>query len=296
MSIVERTLGRFPGVAAVEPAEGPGAPIAVTVHPRESVNAAVADFALDMGAGAATAMVKMIAPVEDAIGAYWHGKSTPAVANQFRSLRRELLTALKAVTPPGRSPLLLVTSALPGDGKTFISMGISRSLAGTPDHRVTLIDFDAIRRTTSGLFCAEDRTGLSECLAGAAEPRQVVCATDIPCLNLIPAGNAQGDAREALMGNRVVEMLARLRGSGANHVYVLDAPPVLPVVEVASLAGSVDLVLMVARSGVTPQKAFDEALAKLGPEINLCVVLNGAARSNAGDYSDYYTYTPPVRR
>ena len=264
--------------------------------PAVPAGAILANPVNDLASVVPAATLRMVADESDPLGAYWHGKSEPAAANQFRSLRRELLTALRTVTPEGMAPILLVTSALPGDGKTFISVAVARSFASTPEHRVTLVDMDAMRRSSSGLFGAEHRPGVADCLNGTADLRSVVCATDIPRLHLIPAGVFESGAREALMSTRMNDLLARLRGSGSGNLYVLDAPPVLPVVEVASLASRADLVLVVTRSGVTSQKAVGETLAKLGTQVNVAVVLNGAARATAGDYSDYYGAAPPKRR
>ncbi len=294
MSIVERALGRLRGLPTAH-AAAEDAQAETTGNQTIPVDTILVDQVNDLGSIVPATTVRMVADERDPIGAYWHGKSEPALANQFRSLRRELLTALRSVTPEGRAPILLVTSALPGDGKTFISMAMARSFASTPDHRVTLVDMDAIRRTSSGLFCSEDRQGIAECLAGRADLRSVVCATDMPRLHLIPAGSSDNGAREALMSTRMNDLLTRLRGSGSGNLYVLDAPPVLPVVEVASLASRADLVLVVTRAGVTSQKAVSETLAKLGPQVNIAVVLNGAARATAGDYSDYYGPAPKRR-
>lgn len=293
MSIVERALGKLRGLPTSDSA-APDESLATDTSTLPA-DAILIEPISDLASIVPSTTVRMVADERDPIGAYWRGNADPALANQFRSLRRELLTVLRTVTPEGRAPILLITSALPGDGKTFISMAVARSFANTPDHRVTLVDMDAIRRTCSGLFCAEDRQGIAECLAGTADLRSVVCATDVPRLHLIPAGNSDSGAREALMSTRMNDLLARLRASGSGNLFVLDAPPVLPVVEVASLASRADLVLVVTRSAVTSQKAVSETLAKLGSHVNIAVVLNGAARAMAGDYSDYYG-TAPKRR
>jgi Mrp family chromosome partitioning ATPase len=186
---------------------------------------------------------------------------------------------------------VLVTSPLPGDGKTFVSAAISRTFANSPHFTVQLLDFDLIRRTMSALFGAWEHGGVIECVTGRSRLEDVVAATDKPRLNFIPAGVGEDDRREAYIGDSIGRMLNQLRQLGPGHICFLDAPPVMPVIETALIASQVDLVLLVVRAGVTPQGLVRESLAKLGDESKVCIVLNSVSHGEFDGYYDY-DYTP----
>jgi len=246
------------------------------------------------GAGGVTPTVTQVAMIVEqktAVGAFWFGEAGDAISNHFRSLRRELLAQLQGMTLKGVAPLVLVTSPLPGDGKTFVSSAIARTFANAPDFRVTLLDMDLVRRTISTLFNAREMPGVLDCINGATELRDVVASTDVPRLRFVPAGSIEGDSRETFVGDGLDALLARLRALGPNNLCVLDAPPVLPVVETALLAAKVDLVLLVVRAGVTPRAAVLDSIAKLGANAKVCVVLNGVIQSHTGEYYDYSNYS-----
>jgi protein-tyrosine kinase len=230
--------------------------------------------------------------VDGVVTDFWTGKAGTQIGSHFRGLRRELLTRLQPVKERGAAPLVLITSPLPGDGKTFVSTALARTFANAPENIVTLLDFDLIRRSSSLLFGAAGARGLMDCLRGEARIDQVVSTTDAPRMNFVPAGEREGDgdAREAFLGQSLGDVLQQLRQLGPNNICFLDAPPVLPVVETALLANKVDLILLVVRAGVTPQAAVLDALAKLGAHAKLAVVLNGVVHAHTGEYYDYSYY------
>lgn len=239
----------------------------------------------------AARQVAMIVDQKTAVGAFWFGEAGDAIRNHFRGLRRELLAQLQGIAPKGASSLVLVTSPLPGDGKTFVSSAIARTFANAPDFRVTLLDMDLVRRTISSLFNAREMPGVLDCIYGSSELRDVLTSTDVPRLHFVPAGSVEGDNREAFVGDGLDTLLARLRALGPHNLCILDAPPVLPVVETALLAAKVDLVIVVVRAGVTPRAAVLDSIAKLGADAKVCVVLNSVVQSHTGEYYDYSNYS-----
>lgn len=246
------------------------------------------------GAGAAPRStgrhVTMQAPRTSAIGAFWFDQVQAPINNHMRGLRRELLAQLQPVIDSGATPLVLVTSPLPGDGKTFVSSAIARTFAKAPDLLVTLVDLDLVRHSCSSQFGAAELPGLMECVQGSGALEEVSCATDVPQLNLIPAGIGSGERREAFVGDLLGSVFEQLRHLGAGSICFLDAPPVLPVVETALLAAKVDLVLLVVRAGETPQAAVLDSLAKLGSQARVCIALNSVVHSHTSEYYDYSQY------
>lgn len=240
----------------------------------------------------AARQLSLVPDVDGVVTDFWTGKAGTQIGSHFRGVRRELLTRLQPVKERGAAPLVLITSPLPGDGKTFVSTALARTFANAPENTVTLLDFDLIRRSSSLLFGAAEARGLMNCLRGEAKVDQVISATDAPRMNFVPAGEREGDvdSREAFLGESLGDVLQQLRQLGPNNICFLDAPPVLPVVETALLANRVDLILLVVRAGVTPQAAVLDALAKLGAHAKLAVVLNGVVHAHTGEYYDYSYY------
>jgi Mrp family chromosome partitioning ATPase len=231
--------------------------------------------------------VAMQALRTEAIGAFWADQVEAPISNHLRGLRRELLAQLQPVIDSGVTPLVLVTSPLPGDGKTFVSAAIARTFAKAPDMHVTLVDLDLVRHSCSSQFGAADLPGLMESLHGGSPLEEVTCATDVPQLNLIPAGI---ERREAFVGDLLGSLFDQLRHLGPGSLCFLDAPPVLPVVETALLASKVDLVLLVVRAGETPQAAVFDSLARLGPQAKVCIALNSVVHAHTSEYYDYSQY------
>lgn len=241
-------------------------------------------FADDPGSSRA---LQLCAEGHDALAAVWRGTAPAQILNHFRGIRRELLVSLREKIEAGVAPVVLVTSALPSDGKTFVAACIARTFANAPDYRVTLLDFDLMRRTATALFKAQDMPGASDCLLKRADLRSVICTTDVARVRFVPAGTPAPDNREAFIGVQIDDLLGQLRTTGHNSVHVLDAPPVLPVVETAVLASKADVVVFVVRAGVTPRHAVDEGIARLGVDARICIVVTGTTQDSLGTYHDY---------
>lgn len=274
MSIVEKALVKSRGERVREPAAH-----IQSMPPNESPTRAPP-----------ARTVVMEARDNEAVRAFWGGHVEQNVSNHLRGLRRELLSQLQPVFESGVAPLVLVTSPLPGDGKTFVSAAIARTFAKAPDLSVMLVDLDLVRRSCSNLFGAADLPGLLDCIHGGADIDEVVCATDVPRLTMVPAGIGGGERREAFVSDGLIAQLERLRHSGPGSIVFLDAPPVLPVVETSLLASKVDLVLLVVRAGETPQAAVLDSLARLGPNAKVCIALNSVVHAHTGEYYDYSSY------
>lgn len=224
---------------------------------------------------------------DEMLSAMWRDTAPPDITNHFRAIRRELMMSIDENGKSDAAATILVTSALPGDGKTFVAASIARTFAHAPDTTVTLLDFDLMRRTLSSMLEAKRLPGVGDCLSARSDLRRVTCRTDVPRLNFVPAGSTSADSREAFVGTQVDNLLASLRAAGPGTLHILDAPPIIPVVETSSLASKVDVVVLVVRAGVTPRPAVEEAIARLGAEAKLCIVLNAVSRPAIGRNYDY---------
>ncbi|MCL6594787.1 MAG: polysaccharide biosynthesis tyrosine autokinase [Firmicutes bacterium] len=209
-----------------------------------------------------------------------------ALAEAFTSLRTSVL--LSAADRPPRT--LLVTSALPGEGKTTISTNLAISLAQL-GQRVLLIDGDMRRPSVHLAFELGREQGLSSYLSGRAEWMEVVQPTGVRGLDVLVCGPVPPKPAELLSGERMPALLEQ--AARQYHIVIVDSPPVLHVSDSRVLATLVEGVVLVVKAGATPRERAQRARAAIesvGGHL-LGVVLNqlDARFDDAYSYS-YYRY------
>lgn len=216
-------------------------------------------------------------------------------AHQFRTIKRPLIRhAFPADAPAaGRAAAgrraIMVSSALPGEGKTFTAVNLALSLAMEKDHSVLLVDGDVAKPNISQIFGAGSEPGLLELLADANRSvESVLLSTDTPHLSLLPAGQPSEVATELLASARMRQVLARLEHLDPHLLVVFDSPPILLTSEARVLAGLFEQVVLVVRAGTTQQQAVLDAIEAIGEKPGLRLVLNQAHR--AGAAANYYGY------
>jgi capsular exopolysaccharide synthesis family protein len=203
-------------------------------------------------------------------------------AEQFRTLRARV----RQIQSNRPLRTVLVTSAVPGEGKTFISGNLAQALAQQSGQRVLLIDTDLRRPRQHVLLGAPNSPGLADFLRGDEEnPLSIIQRGPVENLFLIPGGAPA--AAELVAGARLRQLLAQL--TPLFHWIILDSPPVLSVSDAAVLAAQCDGVIFVVKAGSTALEAARRACDEFQSKNLLGVVLNGAAEDAAyGQY--YYAY------
>jgi succinoglycan biosynthesis transport protein ExoP len=214
-----------------------------------------------------------------------HEQPQSQIAEAFRGLRTSLLLS-RADQPP---QVILVTSALPKEGKTTAAVNLAVTLAQLGD-RTLLVDSDLRKPGIAKLLGMSGtlRTGLSSYLAGACDLDGCTYPyPGVPDLSVIPAGPIPPNPADLLSSQRLVDAIERLRQK--YKFVVVDSPPIMLATDAVILSTWSDGVLLVARSGETPKGAFaraQELLASVKCRL-LGVVLN-AVNTAAPDY--YYSY------
>jgi exopolysaccharide/PEP-CTERM locus tyrosine autokinase len=212
-------------------------------------------------------------------------------ARQYRRVKFPLIEALRdrAVAPRGN--LILIASALPGEGKTFTATNLALSLARERDVEVLLVDGDVAKPQISAALGLGDEPGLIDALADASlDVASLIVGTDVRHLGVLPAGRAHEDsATELLSSARMKDLLARLVASRPNRLVVFDSPPLLATTESHVLARLAGQIVLVVRSGETPRAAVLAAVHTLGDHRPIGVVLNHVRRETAG-YHGYGAY------
>ena len=207
------------------------------------------------------------------------------MAESYRALRTSvLLTSLGA--PP---KTILVTSALPQEGKSTTSINCAIVLA-QKDSRVLLIDADLRRPSIHKTLGLGPKIGLSDVLTGNATLQQVILRSPVaPSLFILPAGTPPPNPAELLASSNMRDILASLRDQ-YDHV-VIDTPPTLSVTDAVVMSTSADAVILVIRSGQTTKQALRrsrELLMRVNARV--CGVLLNAVDLRSPDYYYYYEY------
>jgi capsular exopolysaccharide synthesis family protein len=159
---------------------------------------------------------------------------------------------------------VLVTSAVPGEGKTTAAVDLAQAVALT-GRSVTLVELDLRRPTFSRHLPLEPRRGVTTVLSGRATLSEVLVApfADLPNLTVLPSGQLPSNPSELLGSQELEDLLTRLthRGQDAGRMLVIDAPPLLPVADTQVLLNNaaIDTVLIVTRSGRTRREEIRRA-------------------------------------
>ena len=213
-------------------------------------------------------------------------------ADHYRQIKRPLIAASKAVPEQGGpSPrLVMMASALPGDGKTFTSINLALSLARERDVSVVLVDADLPKPHVSRIFGVDNEAGLLEALTDTnIDIESLLLPTDVGSLSILPAGKPHESATELLASARMSALVTRLLSRNPNRILLFDSPPLLVSTESRALAAMAGQIVLVVRSGATPRQAVVDALEQIGERKGVGLVLN-QGRAGLGGYHDYGSY------
>ena len=226
-----------------------------------------------------------VASSKEAVELVTQARPQSQMAESYRALRTSLLLTSLG-TPP---KVILVTSALPQEGKTTTSMNTAIVLA-QKGSRVLIIDADMRRPSVHKALGMGPRTGLSNVLTGSAQLHQaIVRSTLIPTLYVLAAGTPPPNPAELLASSNMRDVLNELREQ-YDHI-VIDTPPTLSVTDAVVMSTNADSVVLVIRSGQTTRQALRRArdlLVRVNARI--AGVLLNAADLKSADYYYYYEY------
>jgi capsular exopolysaccharide synthesis family protein len=202
-------------------------------------------------------------------------------AEQFRTLRSRLYRMRES------QPLqtILISSAIPAEGKTLVSTNLAYALVRQRGCHVLLIDADLRSPRVHTLLGAPAAPGLADYLQNTATEFEVTQRSREDGLCFIPAGNHVTHPSELISSGRMKQFLDRVKP--AFDWIIIDSPPALPVADSSVLGGLADGVLLVVRANSTPSEASQRACKELRDSHILGVVLNTAEES-AG-YNSYYS-------
>jgi protein-tyrosine kinase len=227
----------------------------------------------------------LIHPLED---------KTSRTVEEFRSIKRPLLTNVRGegASVVENANMIMVTSSLAGEGKTFTSINLAMSIAMEMDKTVLLIDADVAKPDVTSRLGIQAKTGLIDVLLDERLTLQdVLLRTDVPKLTLLSAGRKHVHATELLASDRMRQLAMEISTRYHDRIVIFDSPPLLLTTEARVLASLMGQVVVVVEESRTPQHVVKEAVELLATNEIVGIVLNkGMHDKSAHYYSGYGGY------
>jgi protein-tyrosine kinase len=210
-------------------------------------------------------------------------------ANHFRRIKRPLVDKAMSSDAAGEAQVIMVTSALPGDGKTFTSINLALSISLERDVSVLLVDCDVAKRHVAQITGLQDEIGLLDALSDETlDVESLVVATNLPRFSILPAGRRVESTAELLSSNRMRQLVSQLCMHNPRRILLLDSPPLLITNEGRALLKVAGQVVLVTLAGHTPRHAVEDAMALIGAQQAGGIILNQVSPGGADGY--YYGY------
>ncbi len=295
MSIIEKAIGQVgakrahAGIERPEPSSdgfhADAAAPSPSTGPTDAASAAGSGKTVPIDLGRLAAMGFAVAP-EDGGAQADDGAHT---REEFRLIKRPLLLNAfgEAAASVPRGNVIMVTSAVAGEGKTFCSINLALSVAMERDRRVLLVDADLQRPMVATTLGIPQGPGLVDLLENPSlDPGEVFVNTSVSRLSVLPAGSRHQFGTELLASEAMKAFVQELSERYPDRLVLFDSPPLLAATQAVVLAGLAGQIVMVVGAGSTSQEAVTEALGMLDAEKPIGLVLNRYPRVFRPEY--YY--------
>jgi protein-tyrosine kinase len=214
------------------------------------------------------------------------------LGNTFRMIKRPLLNNVmgKGATVLDNANLIMVTSSLSGEGKTFTAINLAISIAMERDKQVLLIDADVNKPSHHDVFGFESEYGLTDYLRGkVTDMSRVLYKSNIPSLTLMPSGTKTSHATELIASDSMDRFVKEISSKYHNRVIIFDSPPLLLPTEASVLASHMGQVIVVVQAEKTRQEEVKKSLSMLSNKIVLLLLNQSHEKTQIGNYG-YYQY------
>jgi len=214
------------------------------------------------------------------------------IEDDYRRVKRPLVSNAfgrnKAMVERGN--IILVTSSVPGEGKTYTSVNLALSISREVDNTVLLVDCDGAKQGVSRMLGLENVTGLVDVLENdELNIGDVMLQTDIPNFRVVSAGKRHEYVTELLASQRMSDLVREMANRYSDRIIIFDGPPLLPTPQTQILAGLVGQVVFVVEVGQTPQSIVEEALQMIPEDQAVGLILNkNEGLPSRGYYYGYY--------
>ena len=208
-------------------------------------------------------------------------------------MKRPLLKNIsgKGVTKVEKANMIMLTSALPGEGKTFSTINLAISIAMEQDKNVLLVDADVNKSSHYEIFGIDKKPGLTDYLLGDVESlSDVLYRTNIPSLSLISTGKGYDYTTELLASDAMDKFISEISTRYSDRVIIFDSPPLLPTTEASVLAAHMGQVIMVVEAESTLNKFVKKGLDLLSNDVILMLLNKQREKGSVDQYGYGYGY------
>jgi len=217
------------------------------------------------------------------------------IADEYRVIKRPLIMNAqgKGAVPVQNGNLIMVTSSMPGEGKSFTAINLAMSIAMELDNTVLLVDADVARPSILRHLGLPPAKGLMDVLTGdRVALSEVMLRTNVEKLSILPAGTAHSRATEFLASDGMIQLLDEMATRYSDRIIIFDSPPLLVTTEARTVAAHMGQVIMVVEAEKTTQSAVKQALTTIEACPVKLLMLNKTAHGKAGGYGygGYYGY------
>ena len=216
--------------------------------------------------------------------------SNTQTIEEYRNIKRPIVNNAfgKGSLGINRANLILITSSLPGEGKTFTAINLALSIANERDKQVLLIDADVARPSISKVLGIQPRSGLIEYLDNQDILfSDVLLDTSVPGLRIVPAGKTNKHSTELLSSNRMALLVEELSSRYPDRIIIFDSPPLLAATQGEILAKLVGQIVLVVEAERTLQSMVMESVSKLSACDVVLAVFNKTKRNADGAFYGY---------
>lgn len=226
------------------------------------------------------------------LGGITPGEKKTQIAEEFRMIKRPLITnALnRGAGHIKNGNLIMITSALAGEGKSFCAVNLAMSIAMEMDHTVLLVDADVAHPSIPSYLGLQAERGLLDLLLDdKLELADVMMRTDVEKLSILTAGIKSSHSTELLASQSMSKLLADIAQRYHDRIVIFDSPPLLLTTESHVLATQMGQIVLVVEAETTPQKAVIEALRQIESCDVINLILNKSRQfPGTGYYGNYY--------
>ena len=275
-----RQAAPAPVAAPVSPAPAPPpapTPSTVVAATPAAAMPVTATPAADAAPGRSTKKIELdLAHMRDS-GMVTAAGGRTMLVEDFRIIKRPLIKRAFAERAPGDKPgnLIMITSSLPGEGKTYCAINLAMSIAMELDNTVLLVDADVARPSILRVLGLPAHRGLMDLLLDdKLDMGDVMLRTNVDTLSILPAGTSNPRATELLASHTMSAFVAEIANRYPDRIVIFDSPPLLLTSEAHVLASHMGQIVVVVESETTTQHAVKESLRQLEGLSNVNLIYN----------------------
>src|SRR5271166_5660337 len=213
---------------------------------------------------------------------------------EFRLVKRNLMTQWSqgnSIADQQSGRLIMVTSARPGEGKTFISLNLAFAFASERDVKALLVDLDTQNSTMPRILGISGDRGIVDVLTGHLDLSEVLLQTNIPNLMILPGGRGGPHVPELFSSKKMAVLMADMTQRFPDRFVIIDTPPCMASTDAAALAPLVGQIVFIVEAHHTQQAEIEASLSMLSACSRISLLLNKSdttAGEHFGSYEYYY--------